>query len=106
MKTKSYLPLSKTSDLYSVHHPGAKAFFLEPLLVLGSFLLWLVVLPLAGLLWSGAILWKRPAVPDSMRREFRAHRYPYAVPSNSSRRPLRLDAWILGEPHRNGSQQA
>ena len=38
---------------------GAKAFYLEPWLILGSFLLWLVVLPFAGLVWSGAELSRR-----------------------------------------------
>jgi hypothetical protein len=32
---------------------GAKAFYLEPWLICGSALLWLAVLPLASLLWSG-----------------------------------------------------
>jgi hypothetical protein len=38
---------------------GLKAFYLEPWLILGSFVLWLTVLPFAGLLWSGATLLKR-----------------------------------------------
>ena len=38
---------------------GLKAFYLEPWLILGSFVLWLTVLPFAGLLWSGATLFKR-----------------------------------------------
>jgi hypothetical protein len=38
---------------------GLKAFYLEPWLILGSFVLWLTVLPFAGLRWSGAALLKR-----------------------------------------------
>ena len=38
---------------------GSKAFYLEPWLILGSFLLWLVVLPFAGLVWSGDVLSRR-----------------------------------------------
>lgn len=48
---------------------GPKAFYLEPLLILGSFLLWLVVLPFAGLFWSGIALlkWVRADNPDFSR---------------------------------------
>ncbi len=35
---------------------GAKAFYLEPWLVLASIILWLAVLPFAGLAWSAAAL--------------------------------------------------
>jgi len=43
----------------SSHRLGPKAIYLEPLLILGSFVLWLTVLPFAALLWSGATLFKR-----------------------------------------------
>ena len=43
----------------SSHQLGPKAFFLEPVLILGSSILWLAVLPFAGLLWSGVTLFKR-----------------------------------------------
>lgn len=38
---------------------GPKAFFLEPCLIVGSAILWLAVLPFAGLIWSGTALAKR-----------------------------------------------
>ena len=38
---------------------GLKAIFVEPLLIIGSSLLWLAVLPFAGLFFSGAVLLKR-----------------------------------------------
>ncbi len=61
VKMKSYSPAIKVSELRPVHHIGPKAFFVEPLLILGSSILWLAVLPFAGLFWSGATLWKRAA---------------------------------------------
>lgn len=42
-------PAINSESLPATHHIGAKAFYLEPWLVLGSSLLWLVVLPFAGL---------------------------------------------------------
>ncbi len=39
--------------------PGARAFYLEPLLVLGSIVLWLLVLPFAGLVCSAVALARR-----------------------------------------------
>ena len=51
-----------------------KALFIEPLLILGAFILWLVVLPLAGLFLSGATLWKCAAMPDLSDR-----RQPFAL---------------------------
>jgi hypothetical protein len=41
------------------HRLGPKAVYLEPVLILGSFILWLTVLPFAGLVCSGASLFKR-----------------------------------------------
>jgi len=38
---------------------GPKAFLLEPLLIVGAFLLWLLILPLAMLVWSGNTLMRR-----------------------------------------------
>jgi hypothetical protein len=38
---------------------GPKAFFLEPWLILGAALLWLAVLPFAGLVWSGTTFTRR-----------------------------------------------
>ena len=40
-------------------HIGPKAFYIEPWLIVGSVILWLAVLPLAGLVWSGTTLAKR-----------------------------------------------
>ena len=42
-----------------VRHLGLKAILVEPLLIIGSSLLWLAVLPFAGLFFSGAVLWNR-----------------------------------------------
>lgn len=60
VKKKSYSPPISAEPI-PVHHLGPKAFFLEPLLVLGSSILWVAVLPCAGLFWSVAVLWKRTA---------------------------------------------
>ncbi|MEO7723731.1 MAG: hypothetical protein ABIU29_03450 [Chthoniobacterales bacterium] len=57
MKTKSYPPVIHTEPVPS-HPIGPKAFLLEPLLILGSSLLWVAVLPFAGLFCSVAALWK------------------------------------------------
>ena len=46
------------AEALPVHHLGFKAIFLEPLLILGSSILWLAVLPFAGLFWSAITLWK------------------------------------------------
>lgn len=59
MKKKSYASANKTAAVVPVHHLGLKAFYLEPLLVLGASILWLAVLPFAGLFWSGDTLLKR-----------------------------------------------
>ena len=40
-------------------HLGPKMFYLEPWLVLGSSILWLLVLPFAGLVWSSTLLARR-----------------------------------------------
>jgi hypothetical protein len=50
-------PLPRTARYH--RRRGPKALFLEPLLILGASLLWLVVLPLAGILWSGNTLARR-----------------------------------------------
>lgn len=45
---------------------GPKAFYLEPWLIIGSVMLWLTVLPLAGLVWSGATLARRTHLVDAL----------------------------------------
>jgi hypothetical protein len=40
-------------------HLGVKAYYLEPWLILGSSLFWLLVLPCAGLVLSASALTKR-----------------------------------------------
>jgi hypothetical protein len=53
-------PPGKTTYLAVSHRDiGLKAFFVEPFLVLGAALLWLAVLPFAGLYCSGAALAKK-----------------------------------------------
>jgi hypothetical protein len=42
-----------------VRRLGLKAIFLEPVLIIASSLLWLAVLPFAGLFFTGAMLLKR-----------------------------------------------
>ena len=58
MKTKTYPPAIRSAAALPEHHLGPKAIFVEPLLILGSSILWLAVLPFAGLFWSGITLWK------------------------------------------------
>ena len=54
MKTGSY-PIP-TAAVIGPRTVGLKVYYLEPWLILGSFLFWLLVLPFAGLVWSGATL--------------------------------------------------
>lgn len=69
-------PAIDSESLPATHHIGAKAFYLEPLLVLGSSLLWLVVLPFAGLVvlacWvrveAGSLPLMRSGEPGALRR--------------------------------------
>ncbi|MEO5717801.1 MAG: hypothetical protein ABIR29_04425 [Chthoniobacterales bacterium] len=60
MKKKSY---STPIDFEQIKAPtvGPKALLLEPLLILGSSILWLAVLPFAGLFCSFVALWKLTA---------------------------------------------
>jgi hypothetical protein len=58
VKTK-FPPEAVTEDMPPSRQIGLKAFYLEPWLILGSFVLWLTVLPFAGLVWSGTTLLKR-----------------------------------------------
>jgi 4-amino-4-deoxy-L-arabinose transferase-like glycosyltransferase len=47
---------SPTAAVIKTRTIGSKAYYLEPWLILGSFLFWLLVLPFAGLVWSGTAL--------------------------------------------------
>jgi hypothetical protein len=60
--------ISPTIELTSATHwpVGPKAFYLEPWLIIGSVMLWLAVLPLAGLVWSGTTLARRTHLIDAL----------------------------------------
>jgi hypothetical protein len=58
VKTMPTFPIIEP-QLAMHRHLGPKAFYLEPWLIIGSVILWLAVLPLAGLVWSGTTLAKR-----------------------------------------------
>ena len=60
MKLKQHSP-NLESEFASIQRRrvGAKAFYIEPWLILGASLLWVLVLPLAGLFWSGNALARR-----------------------------------------------
>ncbi len=51
-------PATGTAETLPAHYFGLKAIFIEPLLILGSSIFWLAVLPFAGLIWSAVVLWK------------------------------------------------
>ncbi|MEO7723338.1 MAG: hypothetical protein ABIU29_01415 [Chthoniobacterales bacterium] len=59
MQTKSIHSAGQITGSAPVHHFGTKALYLEPLLILGSSLFWLVVLPFVGLFYSAAVLLRR-----------------------------------------------
>ena len=52
-------PPATDEDLSLSQQMGRKAFYLEPFLILGASMLWMTVLPLAALVWSGGALAKR-----------------------------------------------
>ncbi len=58
MKLESNSAALRMSEVVPAHHFGLKAIVLEPLLIVGSFILWLAVLPVAGMFRSGVALLK------------------------------------------------
>jgi hypothetical protein len=72
VKSKSNPPVAEAYS--SSHwHLGLKAFYLEPLLILGASLLWVAVLPLAAIVWSGTALTK---MSRRLRPSFVRHFHP------------------------------
>ena len=65
VKSKAISPTMEPT-LAAHWHVGPKAFYLEPWLIIGSVMLWLAVLPLAGLVWSGATLARRAHLMDAL----------------------------------------
>lgn len=64
MQTKLIQSARRIAGSAAGQHLGAKAFYLEPFLILGSSLLWLAVLPFAWLFYFAAVLFPKTVQGD------------------------------------------